>query len=213
MSRFVLVITMMAIISGTVATSSPLCYSNRCMTSTRLGCVMDPDQDTPSDQICCAGSKCVPIYIPASDTSASHNTTICASDYNAADHSRFTEPTKGLPIPPVMLDVWSAKAVYYNQSNGDTGWGEFYYDAASYDKPALRVDFYPMCPFLQLFEQGVDSNYVGCSVLWKDGINYYIYPKRKTCCKYDFPVWYPEWMCQSNATYMVEYDLAIVLNN
>jgi hypothetical protein len=66
-----------------------------------------------------------------------------------------------------MAEAWQAATVYYNMSDGSTGWGNFYYD---FSVQALRTDFFPICPFLQLFDAGVDANYIPCSVLFYKGI-------------------------------------------
>ncbi|CAF3683545.1 unnamed protein product [Rotaria sp. Silwood1] len=81
-----------------------------------------------------------------------------------------------------MASSWSAATTYYNMSNGDTGWGYFWYDESH---QAIRTDFYPMCPFLQLYQSGIDQNYIPFQI----------------CCNYTFPAWQPDWLCQSNATF------------
>ncbi|CAF1534880.1 unnamed protein product [Rotaria sp. Silwood1] len=76
-----------------------------------------------------------------------------------------------------MASSWSAATTYYNMSNGDTGWGYFWYDESH---QAIRTDFYPMCPFLQLYQSG---------------LNYYVYLSVQICCNYTFPAWQPDWLC------------------
>jgi hypothetical protein len=173
--------------------STELCPSEiRCMDETRLNC--NNSVSAPSDFQCCDGLQCVPALIPPTDTQDQFNTTMCVAS-SSKEHKNKIPPAK---TPPVMASSWSAATTYYNMSNGDTGWGYFWYDASH---KAMRTDFYPMCPFLQLYDSGVDANYVPCSVLFYEGQNYYVYPSVKICCNYTFPSWQPNWLCQSNATY------------
>lgn len=168
----------------------------RCMDETRLNC--NDSSLSPSDFRCCDGLQCVPALIPATDTQDQFNTTICVA--SSANKSKIKIATNVVrsKIPPIMASSWSAATTYYNMSNGDTGWGYFWYDASH---QAIRTDFYPVCPFLQLYELGIDSNYVPCSVLFYQGQNYYVYPSHRVCCNYTFPAWQPDWLCQSNATF------------
>jgi hypothetical protein len=179
--------------------STEFCSSEvRCMDETRLNC--NDSLLSPTDFHCCDGLQCVSALIPNTDTQEQFNTTICI----ASSSSSSSKQRKGkvnvspLKIPPVMASSWSASTTYYNMSNGDTGWGYFWYDASH---QAIRTDFYPMCPFLQLYEAGLDANYIPCSVLFYEGQNYYVYPSAQICCNYTFPSWQPNWLCQSNATY------------
>ncbi|CAF4317838.1 unnamed protein product, partial [Adineta steineri] len=159
--------------------TTELCPSSqiRCMDENRLNC--NNSLLSPTDFQCCDGLQCVSAVMPRTDTQEQFNTTMSK-------------------LPPIMASSWSAATTYYNMSNGDTGWGYFWYDASH---QAIRTDFYPTCPFLQLYEAGVDANYIPCSVLFYEGQNYYVYPSAQTCCNYTFPAWQPNWLCQSNATY------------
>ena len=172
-----------------------LCPSQiRCMDESRLNC--NDSSLAPSDFQCCGGLQCVLVIIPRTDTQEQFNTTMCVP--SSSQEHRIKNKIPPVKTPPIMASSWSAATTYYNMSNGDTGWGYFWYDASH---KAIRTDFYPMCPFLQLFEAGVDANYVPCSVLFYEGQNYYVYPTVKICCNYSFPSWQPNWLCQSNATY------------
>jgi hypothetical protein len=172
----------------------PSSSESRCMDETRLNC--NDSSLAPTDFHCCDGLKCVPAIIPRTDTQDQFNTTMCvASSFKNHKAKTNTPPGK---TPPIMAASWSAATTYYNMTNGDTGWGYFWYDVSH---QAIRTDFYPMCPFLQLYEAGVDANYIPCSVLFYEGQNYYVYPKAQICCNYTFPSWQPNWLCQSNATY------------
>ena len=166
----------------------------RCMDETRLNC--NDSLFAASDFHCCAGLQCIPVWILATDTEPEFNTTMCVPSSSMPSNSLPNKlPSKR---PPIMASAWSAATTYYNMSNGDTGWGHFWYDAAY---QALRTDFYPMCPFLQMYGSGVDSNYVPCTVIFYHGNNYFVYPTANVCCNYSFPVWQPDWLCRSNATY------------
>ncbi|CAF1051765.1 unnamed protein product [Rotaria sordida] len=175
--------------------STVFCPSKlRCMDETRLNC--NNSLSAPTDFHCCDGFQCVPAVIPATDTQNQLNTTMCvASSSKQRKSKNKIQPSK---TPPIMASSWSAATTYYNMSNGDTGWGYFWYDASH---QAIRTDFYPICPFLQLYEVGIDANYIPCSVLFYQGQNYYVYPGVQTCCNYTFPAWQPDWLCQSNATF------------
>ncbi|CAF0957335.1 unnamed protein product [Rotaria sordida] len=175
--------------------STVFCPSKvRCMDETRLNC--NNSLSAPTDFHCCDGLQCVPAVIPATDTQNQLNTTMCvASSSKQRKSKNKIQPSK---TPPIMASSWSAATTYYNMSNGDTGWGYFWYDASH---QAIRTDFYPICPFLQLYEVGIDANYIPCSVLFYQGQNYYVYPGVQTCCNYTFPAWQPDWLCQSNATF------------
>jgi hypothetical protein len=166
----------------------------RCMDESRLNC--NDSLSSPADFHCCDGLQCISALIPSTDTQEQFNTTICISSSSKESKSKRTTPS--LKTPPIMASSWSAATTYYNMSNGDTGYGYFWYDASH---QAIRTDFFPMCPFLQLYEAGVDANYIPCSVLFYEGQNYYVYPSVQICCNYTFPAWKPNWLCQSNATY------------
>lgn len=167
---------------------------SRCLDEDRLNC--NSSSSSPTDFHCCDGLQCLSTFIPTTDTQPSFNTTICvASSSKSSVHQPRIPPLK---TPPIMASSWSAATTYYNMSNGDTGWGYFWYDAS---RQAIRTDFYPMCPFLQLYQSGIDSNAIPCSVLFYEGLNYYVYPSMQICCNYSFPAWQPQWLCQSNATY------------
>jgi len=195
---------------------------NTCLSESTINCISNTSVINDPRRLCCPGLDCVPIEIPQTDTQDALSTTICASssEYitqesapsrsiseNKAEQPRKSHPSKiPKPIqnlkvpssPPIMANAWKASTVYYNMSDGSTGWGSFYYDVSM---QALRTDFYPVCPFLQLYQAGVDANYVPCSVVFYEGFNYFIYPEQQTCCKYKFPVWYPDWLCSGNATF------------
>jgi hypothetical protein len=178
--------------------TTQLCPSSpqdpRCLDEDRLNC--NDSSLAPTDFHCCDGLTCVPATVPATDTQEQFDTMMCVASFSERRQDRpHVPPAK---TPPVMASAWSAAATYYNMSNGDTGWGLFWFDASH---KAIRTDFYPMCPFLQLYSAGVDANYVPCSVLFYEGQNYYVYPSAQICCNYTFPAWQPEWLCQSNATY------------
>lgn len=162
------------------------------MDETRLNC--NHSSVAPADFHCCDGLECVPASVPATDTQEEFNTTMCVAS-SAKRHSTGQLPAKR---PPIMATSWSAATTFFNMSNGDTGWGYFWYDATH---RAIRTDFYPMCPFLQMYEASVEANYIPCSVLFYEGNNYYVYPSAQVCCNYSFPAWQPEWLCQSNATF------------
>lgn len=170
-------------------------FDNRCLDETRLNC--NDSSLAPSDFHCCEGLQCQSVVIPATDTQEEYQTTMCVS-ISSSRKVMKEKRVNPLKRPPIMASSWSASTVYYNMSNGDTGWGYFWYDASH---QAIRTDFYPMCPFLQLYQSGIDSNYVPCSVLFYEGQNYFIYPSMQICCNYTFPSWKPDWLCQSNATF------------
>ncbi|CAF3451829.1 unnamed protein product [Rotaria sp. Silwood1] len=164
------------------------------MDETRLNC--NNSLSAPSDFHCCDGLKCVSVAIPATDTQERYETTMCVA--SSSNRRRVRSSVAPAKTPPVMASAWSAATTYYNMSNGDTGWGHFWFDESL---RAIRTDFYPTCPFLQLYAAGIDANYVPCTVLFYEGQNYYVYPSAHVCCNYTFPAWHPEWLCQSNATY------------
>ena len=172
----------------------PSTSTSRCMDEDRINC--NASSSSPADFQCCDGLQCVPAFIPGTDTQESFNTTICRSSSSKSD--RYERGIPPIKTPPIMASSWSAATTYYNMSNGDTGWGYFWYDVSH---QAIRTDFYPMCPFLQLYQSGIESNYIPCSVLFYEGQNYYVYPSVQICCNYTFPSWQPNWLCQSNATY------------
>lgn len=173
--------------------STEICQRNdRCLDESRLNC--NNSLLAPSDFHCCSGLQCISALVPATDTQQQFNTTMCVSSSSSSSLINVI-PSK---VPPIMASSWSAATTYYNESNGDTGWGYFWYDVSH---QAIRTDFYPMCPFLQLYELGVDANYIPCTVLFYEGQNYYIYPTVQICCNYTFPAWQPDWMCQSNSTF------------
>ncbi|CAF3179416.1 unnamed protein product [Rotaria sp. Silwood2] len=178
--------------------SIQLCPSSsenpRCLDETRLNC--NNSLFAPTDFHCCDGLKCVSVTIPATDTQERYETTMCVA--SSSNRRRVRSSVAPAKTPPVMASAWSAATTYYNMSNGDTGWGHFWFDESH---RAIRTDFYPTCPFLQLYAAGIDANYVPCTVLFYEGQNYYVYPSARVCCNYTFPAWHPEWLCQSNATY------------
>ncbi|CAF1089529.1 unnamed protein product [Adineta steineri] len=195
MKSILICITILCILIKTNE-ATELCPSSqtRCMDENRLNC--NNSLLSPTDFQCCDGLQCVSVVIPRTDTQEQFNTTMCIPSSSKQYNTKINIPPAKLP--PIMASSWSAATTYYNMSNGDTGWGYFWYDASH---QAIRTDFYPTCPFLQLYEAGVDANYIPCSVLFYEGQNYYVYPSAQTCCNYTFPAWQPNWLCQSNATY------------
>jgi len=181
-----------------------LCSKSRCMTGARMLCNASSEN---ADRHCCDGYECVPFDFPGNWFQKPFNTTMCTPLDSTPEPliGQFVG-TIGQHVPPVMADAWSAQTVYVNATNLDTGWGSFYYDVRF---GALRVDFNPVCPFLQLRGDpwDVNQNYVPCSMIFYEGNSYYIYPTRKVCCTYKFPVWNPDWMCVSNATYSGTFSL------
>lgn len=191
--------TILLVIITVAASQTQWCPSSssdpRCMDENRLNC--NASSLAPTDFHCCNGLKCIPVTILATDTQDEFNTTMCV---NSSSSTRDKIHTKVPPAktPPVMASSWSAATTYYNMSNGDTGWGQFWFDESH---RAIRTDFYPTCPFLQMYEAGVDANYVPCTVLFYEGRNYFVYPSAQICCNYSFPAWHLDWLCQGNATY------------
>ncbi|CAF1642368.1 unnamed protein product, partial [Didymodactylos carnosus] len=110
---------------------------------------------------------------------------------------------KPTPIPPILPLVWKAlNTTSYNMSDDTFSNGSIYFNQ-NYN--GIRVDYYPTCAFLQLWNKGIDSNYVPCGVLFYEEYNYYIYDTYKICCKYKFPSWKNNYLCSSNATYGGEH--------
>ena len=154
--------------------------ANRCLDEARLNC--NHSSFAPVDFHCCDSLECFQVSIPSTDTQEQFNTTIrLASTAKYHSNSRLI-PTKRLLI---MSRSWSAATTYFNKSNRDTGWGYFWCDATY---RAIRTDFYPMCPFLQLYQASVEANYVPCSVLVYEGHNYYVYPSCRSAAIMHFPL-------------------------
>lgn len=174
----------------------PSTSTSRCLDEDRINC--NASLLSPTDFQCCDGLQCVPALIPSTDTQDLFNTTICRASSSSSFDRNKQKKIPPMKTPPIMASSWSAATTYYNMSNGDTGWGYFWYDVS---RQAIRTDFYPMCPFLQLYQSGIDSNYIPCTILFYEGQNYYVYPSMQICCNYTFPSWQPDWLCQSNATY------------
>jgi len=173
------------------------CPTDRCMIGDRIQC---NQTSTAVDKQCCPGYQCIPFEFPGNWFQRAVNTTMCVASDETHKYTRVNPQAGIIHTPPILEKAWSAQSVYVNTTNLDTGWGGFYYDVRF---QALRIDFNPTCPFLQLRgdPMNVDSNYIPCSMIFYEGMSYYIYPMAKTCCQYQFPVWYPDWMCSSNATY------------
>lgn len=123
---------------------------------------------------------------------------MCIADATAPDAS-YSSQSPQTPLPLILPSTWMAQAVYTNVSGGPNGTAEIWYDVT---QQSLRMDFAPSCPFLQLFDAGIDSNYVPCSVIFRGGgALHYVYPSRYITCNYSFPLWRPDFLCSANATF------------
>lgn len=185
----------------------PATSNSRCMIESRINCV-NKSASTQSDRWCCPGLQCVPLTIEATATQSEYVTTQCVETETAEINSANTEPRENVnikytaPLPPILPTYWSSlNNPYFNMTNNTTYNGpgnNFYFNG---NLSAQRTDFYPNCAFKQLWDLGLDSNYVPCSVLFYGDYNYYIYPTHQICCVYHFPGWKSNYPCTSNASY------------
>ena len=171
------------------------------------GCLSAPSTYCGEHAPCCPGLECVPFDFPGSSRQPPiSNITICKPSPPSGESSGVGGgESSWAPYPaPILPTAWHAKAKYTNLTDGGTGYAEMWYDASS---GGMRTDFGPQCPFLQLYHDGIDSNYVPCSVIffkeWEGiaNVNAYVYPSRNTSCVYSFPPWEPDYLCSSNATW------------
>lgn len=135
------------------------------------------------------------------------NTTICASTSSVSSSSSKIEhaTSKSARRAPVFASEYRSSGGYFNLSAGGRHEGlvKTWYKYTDTVK-ALRMDF-PRCPFLMLYEAGLDANFVPCSTLYWNGSLVYVYPSANVSCGYAMDVWAPDFMCASNVSYQGDY--------
>lgn len=196
--------------NGTVC---PPSVHNGCMGQLRLHCISSSSSNSNSSKQrqCCAGLVCQPVFIPASDTSFSINTTICAASGDDLEPGDGTTVFAGSGAPaaeprtaPIMPTSWRANGTYFNHTADDptapAGSVRFLFNQnGAGGFAAVRVDFSPVCPFKQLYKRGLESNYGPCSVILRNGTTTYAYHDQRVMCNYcdedGIGPWNKDFMC------------------
>ena len=139
--------------------------NSRCMIEGRVNCSMTNNDNVYTDSLCCDGLTCVPLYIPPTDTQIAYSTTQCVQlppniqNNNNDNKIKITKiKAKIPPLPPIFPNEWAApNFTSFNYSDNTTGNGSFYYNV---NNGAIRTDFNPICPFLQLWDRLIKIYYV-----------------------------------------------------
>ncbi|CAF1174820.1 unnamed protein product [Didymodactylos carnosus] len=186
-------------IAASLSLQHPQCPASsegRCMDEFRINCVNNTGIDD-SDRWCCPGLICLPLTISATDTQAQYITNQCVNSSSSYKNQELNMEKEieieinsilnikaSLPVPPILPSIWKAlNTTSYNMSDDTFSNGSFYFNQ---DYDGIRIDYYPSCAFLQLWQKGIDSNYAPCSVLFYKRYNYFIYDvlRSKACGKY-----------------------------
>ena len=218
------------------ATHCPVPVSVPCMNLGQLHCNSSAAQGAYQ---CCPGLVCEPVYIPASEVAFSLNTTRCA--VSADIRSAFSSSVEGITPPtadthmrkdvntirdtaapppaPVLPASWIANGTYYNLTADDpsqpAGTVNFMYQEHGFNnQTTIRLDFGPVCPFKQLWKRGLESNYVPCTVLFRNSTVLYAYQGQHACvyCSEDsVTAWHRDFLCSAAST--LRSNISISLHN
>ena len=212
------------------ATHCPATEATLCMELGRLHCTNSTGDNMAQ---CCAGLICQNVYIPASEMAFSMSTTRCAVDpelkevlesrRNVSILNRNPENVAGMrervraTLPPVLPSSWRANGTYYNITGPypqkPAGYVNFLYQEFGIgNQSSMRVDFGPVCPFKQLWKTGLSSNYVPCSVIYRNNTVSYVYHGIRSCiyCSEDaISPWHRDFICRAGSDLSSNISIAV----